>query len=884
MKKLLFTLGSLAGGLLFGATLAIAAAYLVPQGGTGLQYPLTGFKAGSILFGNGTSPLATSTGLQYSSAAQRLTYTYGSTTAESTGTLCLTGDTCRTTWPSGSGGGSGTVSTSTNETAGFLSYWTSNSATPALLGKVATGTVSGSTNIAVTAAQAIIGSGLTISLTGTVPYGNGGTGSTTAPVSQLLYGGATAYQSVATSSLGATGPITFSGTAGAQVGGTAGTYGCTTASSGVAGCLGSTAFDTFNNKQAAITATWPQILTGATLTFGGLSTSTAAVVGNIPYFSGVNTFANVATGTLTATSPLSLSNGTRSLVGGSDTVSIANAAADGSTKGAASFTANDFDASSGNISLDYTNGQKATASVPGFLAAADFATFAAKIGWPWTIANTYGTSTNSTTTPTWYKTALFASSTVGNPSVIDNLVTTNSTTTNATSTNEYVSGQFRNGSGTGLALETSGVFSAYGGSNPCSNQVALSLSASGVIGCTSVTNAMLSNSTLTVTAGGGLLGGGSVALGSSITLTAQVGTSSVPNVGGLAYWTGAGTPSTLGTVATGTVSAGSSAITVTAGRSVVGGALSIDCATAGAGQNGCLSSTDWSTFNSKQATIGVTWPITLSGATVGFNGLSTSTAAVVSNIPYFSGVNTFANVATGTASCTTGASCSSFTVIGSSPSITTTLGTSVDLASEITGRLPFANLTQLSANSVLGNITGSTADGASLATSSLFAGTTGQVDYFASTGGLVGTSSIFISTASKVGIATTTPLWPLNIFANNLPQLALSAGAGIAHWFFANEGGNLYIGTTTTAGTATSTQASALSINGSGAPSLSIGSTTQTLSAVNGLLTRGSNGANGSTTESVGRWQIDMYNSAGTRSCMFVVGTTLTVIAGACNP
>lgn len=40
----------------------------------------------------------------------------------------------------GSDCGSGTVSTSTNETSGFLSYWTSNSATPALLGKVATST------------------------------------------------------------------------------------------------------------------------------------------------------------------------------------------------------------------------------------------------------------------------------------------------------------------------------------------------------------------------------------------------------------------------------------------------------------------------------------------------------------------------------------------------------------------------------------------------------------------------------------------------------------------------------------------------------------------------------------------------------------------------
>jgi hypothetical protein len=58
------------------------------------------------------------------------------------------------------------------------------------------------------------------------------------------------------------------------------------------------------------------------------------------------------------TSPLSESSGV---------VSIANAAADGSTKGAASFTAADFDATSGNIGIDYANGQMATGSVNGFM-------------------------------------------------------------------------------------------------------------------------------------------------------------------------------------------------------------------------------------------------------------------------------------------------------------------------------------------------------------------------------------------------------------------------------------------------------------------------------------------------------------------------------------
>ena len=42
---------------------------------------------------------------------------------------------------SGGSGGSGNVSTSTHETAGGIAYWTSNSATPALLGEVATSTL-----------------------------------------------------------------------------------------------------------------------------------------------------------------------------------------------------------------------------------------------------------------------------------------------------------------------------------------------------------------------------------------------------------------------------------------------------------------------------------------------------------------------------------------------------------------------------------------------------------------------------------------------------------------------------------------------------------------------------------------------------------------------
>lgn len=77
-----------------------------------------------------------------------------------------------------------------------------------------------------------------------------------------------------------------------------------------------------------LAATWPVILTGDTLSFGGLSTSTAAVVGNLPYFSGINTFANVATSSVTINAPLTSSGTAGYVVGGSGwTLDVDNLAA-----------------------------------------------------------------------------------------------------------------------------------------------------------------------------------------------------------------------------------------------------------------------------------------------------------------------------------------------------------------------------------------------------------------------------------------------------------------------------------------------------------------------------------------------------------------------------
>jgi hypothetical protein len=57
-------------------------------------------------------------------------------------------------------------------------------------------------------------------------------------------------------------------------------------------------------------------------------------------------------------------------------VTIQNAKAEGVTKGAATFAANDFnDDSNGSISIDYTNGQSASGSAKGFLTSTDWTTF-----------------------------------------------------------------------------------------------------------------------------------------------------------------------------------------------------------------------------------------------------------------------------------------------------------------------------------------------------------------------------------------------------------------------------------------------------------------------------------------------------------------------------
>ena len=133
---------------------------------------------------------------------------------------------------------------------------------------------------------------------------------------------------------------------------------------------------------------------------------------------------------VTGTSPISSSGGS------TPAISISDAAADGSTKGASAFTASDFNSSSGVISIDYTNGQSASGSTKGFLTSTDWTVFNGKQN-ALTLTTT-GTSGAATLVGSTLNIPQYSGGGSSNFSVIS-ISATNSTAVTGTTANAIVS-------------------------------------------------------------------------------------------------------------------------------------------------------------------------------------------------------------------------------------------------------------------------------------------------------------------------------------------------------------------------------------------------------------------------------------------------------------
>lgn len=394
-----------------------------------------------------------------------------------------------------------------------------------------------------------------------------------------------------------------------------------------------------------------------------------------------------------------------------------------------------------------------------------------------------------------------------------------------------------------------------------------------------------SGTVTSITAGDSLLGG---TITTSGTLYGAVGTSSTPiiNPANLAYWTTAGDATHgahLGSVATSSLSGGGP-ITVSNNPVIIGGSTAtLGCTNASSGVTGCLTGTDWNTFNNKgngtvtSFTAGAGHvnngtSFTVSGTLIG--AIATSATPVINpaGLAYWTGVGntntpaTLGTTATGTISNGTNITVtngSTASVIGSNITIGVSGqiaigngGTNASSCGNTNGAWYFdgtrfvCNVNTTANTLLVGSnsapvFSASPTLGTSLTTPLIIGGTgVGSTLTLESTSGVGSTDSILfktgpsqntqgeIASTGQWGIGTSTSPFMLDIASTTAsatfkPQLALtdtSAAVGSKHWTLANEGGNLYIGTSTDL-YATSSPA-AITITPGGFPKGGIGTTT----------------------------------------------------------
>ncbi len=384
-------------------------------------------------------------------------------------------------------------------------------------------------------------------------------------------------------------------------------------------------------------------------------------------------------------------------------------------------------------------------------------------------------------------------------------------------------------------------------------------------------------------------------------------------------WTGVATTTFSGGV---TYAAGNVTNTLTAGDGITRNTDDLDCDTASGSVFGCLASADWTTFNNKQAPgfqisttsltqgqlayYGTTVPTNLRsvatttfaltsfpanltgtvGALVGganaaytYWGLSTTTAITQGHLLYSTGAAGVSSLATSSATCSGGTSCSAFTVVGSvapvitsftypfpsaatSTFLTFTGGILGNNATSTITNLTMVNSTSTNATTTNLNVSGQL-DVDGLTSALVLTGSTGifaeyggstctnqltedltalgvsncvsiNNDYWSGTdlsvanGGtglstFGGTNTLLFTTAADalasdslfvfdsvvrnaLGVGTSTPRYPIHAATSTGPQLALSDGSVTSdHWTMRNINGVFYLSTSSPSTFATST-------------------------------------------------------------------------------
>lgn len=333
----------------------------------------------------------------------------------------------------------------------------------------------------------------------------------------------------------------------------------------------------------------------------------------------------IGSGTLTsvtASTPLSSSGGN------TPNISIQDAVADGTTKGAATFNASDFNSSSGVVSIDYTNGQSASASTKGFLTSTDWTTFNNKGNG--TVTSVTGTSpiaSSGGVTPaisiqdavadgTTKGAATFTASDFNSLSGVISIDYGNGQSASATSKGFLTSADW-------VSFNSKGNIISVSGSTPIQ-------SSGGTTPTISIQNAAADGTTkgaATFTASDFNSTSGVISID-----YANGQTASASNNGFLSStdWTtfnnkGNGTVTSVSALTIGTTGIDLSSSVSTGTTTPV---ITLNVPTASATNRGALSAADWTTFNSKQGALTLT--------TTGSSGAATLVGNTL-NVPQYSG-------------------------------------------------------------------------------------------------------------------------------------------------------------------------------------------------------------------------------------------------------